>query len=338
MLGRVRLPDPGSRLAQYPHELSGGMRQRVAIALALMARPRILFADEPTTALDVTVQAEVMALLAELCRDLGMSLLLVTHDLGVVAALADRIAVMYAGRIVEEGAASTCCYIRRIPIPRACATCAIAADFGRDLGTIPGAPLPTPRYRLPLRAAPPARGRALPRRGSGVGAGRTGRVACHFTCRRAYPGSALLEVREACVIYPRAGAAAQMKAVDTRVLHAGRGISGWSGNPDGKTTLVALSCGSPLDTGEIHWSDAGSMRSRARYSAHRWRELHCVPGPECLPRSADDDRAEREEPPLAGLSSPRERLARGKNLGEVGLRRIGRSLSHQSSGGRRSVR
>ncbi|HWN06531.1 MAG TPA: ABC transporter ATP-binding protein [Steroidobacteraceae bacterium] len=105
MLERVRLPDPRGALALYPHELSGGMRQRVAIALALMARPRVLFADEPTTALDVTVQAEVMALLAELCDGLGMALVLVTHDLGVVAALADRIAVMYAGRIVEEGAA-----------------------------------------------------------------------------------------------------------------------------------------------------------------------------------------------------------------------------------------
>jgi ABC-type dipeptide/oligopeptide/nickel transport system ATPase component len=106
MLERVHLPDAPRRLDQYPHELSGGMRQRVAIALALMARPRLLFADEPTTALDVTVQAEILALLAELCRDLGMALLLVTHDLGVVAALADRIAVMYAGRIVETSSAA----------------------------------------------------------------------------------------------------------------------------------------------------------------------------------------------------------------------------------------
>ena len=105
LLGRVRLPDPAAGMRAYPHELSGGMRQRAAIALALAARPRILFADEPTTALDVTVQAEVMALLDALCRELGMALVLVTHDLGVVAALAGRILVMYAGRIVEVGGA-----------------------------------------------------------------------------------------------------------------------------------------------------------------------------------------------------------------------------------------
>jgi oligopeptide transport system ATP-binding protein len=106
MLDCVHLPDADRRLAQYPHELSGGMRQRVALALALVARPRLLFADEPTTALDVTVQAEILALVAELCREFGMGLLLVTHDLGVVAALADRIAVMFKGRIVEEAAAA----------------------------------------------------------------------------------------------------------------------------------------------------------------------------------------------------------------------------------------
>ena len=94
MLERVRLPELASTFSCYPHELSGGMRQRVAIALALVTRPRVLFADEPTTALDVTLQAEVMALFDALCRDLGMALVLVTHDLGIVAALADQIAVM----------------------------------------------------------------------------------------------------------------------------------------------------------------------------------------------------------------------------------------------------
>ncbi len=105
-LATVRLPEPAARLAQYPHELSGGMRQRVALALALIARPRLLFADEPTTALDVTVQAGILELIDRLCRDTGMALLLVTHDIGVVAALADRIAVMKSGRFVETSAAS----------------------------------------------------------------------------------------------------------------------------------------------------------------------------------------------------------------------------------------
>jgi oligopeptide transport system ATP-binding protein len=106
MLDSVHLPEAERRLSQYPHELSGGMRQRVALALALVARPQILFADEPTTALDVTVQAEILALIAELCRDFGMALLLVTHDLGVVAALADRVAVMHSGKFVEQAPAA----------------------------------------------------------------------------------------------------------------------------------------------------------------------------------------------------------------------------------------
>jgi peptide/nickel transport system ATP-binding protein len=100
MLGAVRMPDPEARLRQYPHELSGGQRQRVAIAMALMTGPQLLVADEPTTALDVTVQAQVIEVLRE-ARDRGLALVLVTHDLGVVAGIADRVAVMYAGRIVE---------------------------------------------------------------------------------------------------------------------------------------------------------------------------------------------------------------------------------------------
>ena len=102
MLDRVHVPDATTRLGQYPHELSGGTRQRVAIAAALMPRPQLLIADEPTTALDVTVQAQVAQLFAELRRELGMALVLVTHDLGVVAGLAERVIVMYAGRIAEE--------------------------------------------------------------------------------------------------------------------------------------------------------------------------------------------------------------------------------------------
>ncbi|MGB3336108.1 MAG: ABC transporter ATP-binding protein [Devosia sp.] len=103
MLDLVRIPDAGSRLTAYPHELSGGQRQRVMIAIALACDPELLIADEPTTALDVTVQAQILELIADLKSELGMSVLLITHDLGVVAATADRMMVMYAGRIVEEG-------------------------------------------------------------------------------------------------------------------------------------------------------------------------------------------------------------------------------------------
>ncbi len=103
MLGKVGIPGPEKRIDQYPFEMSGGMRQRVVIAMALVCNPEILIADEPTTALDVTIQAQIMGLMKGLQRDLGTSTLLITHDLGVVAQLADDVAVMYLGRIVERG-------------------------------------------------------------------------------------------------------------------------------------------------------------------------------------------------------------------------------------------
>jgi oligopeptide/dipeptide ABC transporter ATP-binding protein len=107
MLRRVRIPAPEQRIDDYPHRLSGGMRQRAMIAMALALDPQLLIADEPTTALDVTIQAQILELLRELRAEFGMSLLLITHDLGVVAEVADEVAVMYAGRIVERADAAT---------------------------------------------------------------------------------------------------------------------------------------------------------------------------------------------------------------------------------------
>lgn len=101
MLDRVKIPSPETRVDAYPHQLSGGMRQRAMIAMALSCQPKLLIADEPTTALDVTIQAQVLRLLKEIQREMGMAVLLITHDLGVVTEIADRVAVMYAGRLVE---------------------------------------------------------------------------------------------------------------------------------------------------------------------------------------------------------------------------------------------
>ena len=110
LLELVGINEPTKRLKQYPHELSGGMRQRVMIAIALACEPKLLIADEPTTALDVTIQAQILELMQELRQKLGMSIIMITHDLGVVASMCERIAVMYAGHIVEYGTADEICY------------------------------------------------------------------------------------------------------------------------------------------------------------------------------------------------------------------------------------
>ncbi|MFE1500267.1 ABC transporter ATP-binding protein, partial [Streptomyces albidoflavus] len=141
-LTQARMPEPEKRLTQYVHELSGGMRQRAAIALAVAARPRLLIADEPTTALDAAVQAEIMTMLRSLCDDLGMGLILITHDLGVVAEQADRVAVMYAGRIVESGPTAQVLADPRMPYTQAllAATPRLDAPARTRLASIDGRP------------------------------------------------------------------------------------------------------------------------------------------------------------------------------------------------------
>ncbi len=157
LLERVGVPAAAARLLQFPHQLSGGLRQRVMIAMALMCDPALLIADEPTTALDVTIQAQTLHVLATLRREFGAGMILVTHDLGVVARIADRVAVMYAGQIVETAPAAALFATPRHPYTRGLLG-AIAVP-GRQrprerLSTIPGSvPAPTDAVRLCLFAA-----------------------------------------------------------------------------------------------------------------------------------------------------------------------------------------
>ena len=184
MLARVQVPDPAMRLAQYPHQLSGGLRQRVLIAIALMAGPELVIADEPTTALDVTVEAGILALFASLRETLGMALVLISHDLAVVGGLCESIAVMYAGRVVESGATRAVLTAPRHPYTHALAAAVprLEAPPAARLVTIPGAP-PEPGSRAPGCAFAPRCPRAVARctaeRPELVPLA-TGAVACHL--------------------------------------------------------------------------------------------------------------------------------------------------------------
>ena len=140
LLRLVRIPAPERRVDDYPHQVSGGMRQRVLIAMAIALRPDVLIADEPTTALDVTVQAQILELLDELRQTLGMAMLLITHDLGVVAKVADRAAVMYAGRIVESASVTDIFAAPQHPYTQALLASIPGAAQVDELVAIPGSP------------------------------------------------------------------------------------------------------------------------------------------------------------------------------------------------------
>ena len=143
LLGKVGISEPGRRLKQYPHHLSGGMRQRVMIALALSCDPKLIIADEPTTALDVTIQAQILELMKNLTRELGVALIVITHNLGVVARYADRVNVMYAGKIVEMGTARQIYHQPRHPY-----------TIGL-LNSVPRMDLPRGQKLIPIEGAPP---------------------------------------------------------------------------------------------------------------------------------------------------------------------------------------
>lgn len=144
---RVGLPDPARQARAYPHQLSGGMCQRVMIAMAIACRPKVLIADEPTTALDVTIQAQILRLLRELQNETGMAMIFVTHDLGVVAEIADRVAVMYSGRVVEEARVDEIFDAPRHPYTRALIACRVdTCQPGTALPAITGS-VPAPSAR-----------------------------------------------------------------------------------------------------------------------------------------------------------------------------------------------
>src|SRR6056297_2950269 len=175
LLEKVGITAAESRLGQYPHQLSGGLRQRVMIAMALMCEPELIIADEPTTALDVTIQAQILRLLHDLGREMNMAVILITHDLGVVARVADKVAVMYAGELVETGPVAkifeapshpyTRGLLRCIPLPG-------RTERGAHLGTIPGivpslvGEIEGCAFRTRCRHAEPACRGAIPQRGA----------------------------------------------------------------------------------------------------------------------------------------------------------------------------
>lgn len=141
LLDRVGIPSPDTRARDYPHQLSGGMRQRVMIAMAVSCRPKVLIADEPTTALDVTVQAQIFDLLNEIQRDFGAAIILITHDMGAISEMADRVAVMYAGRVIEHATADDVLDHAQHPYSRGLISCIPNLGKmveGKDLAEIPG--------------------------------------------------------------------------------------------------------------------------------------------------------------------------------------------------------
>lgn len=149
----VGIPSPESRMKQYPHQFSGGMRQRIVIAMALVCEPEVLIADEPTTALDVTIQAQILDLFRDIQKKTGVSIILITHDLGVVAQVADRVAVMYAGKVVEAGSRREIFYQPQHPYTKGLLRSIPRLDIeGEELIPIAGSPpdLFSPPQEMPV--------------------------------------------------------------------------------------------------------------------------------------------------------------------------------------------
>jgi peptide/nickel transport system ATP-binding protein/glutathione transport system ATP-binding protein len=256
LMAEVRIPEPERRLNQYPHELSGGMRQRVVIAMAMACRPRLLIADEPTTALDVTIQAEILALIDRLKRETGMAVLFITHDMAVVAQMADRVAVMHRGALVEQGEVG-----QIFAAPRELYTRTLLAAVPR-LGEMRDHPGPIPMRTLggTVPAAPPASMDALPARAP-------------ITGRRA-----LLEVKHLATRFPVRSAVMRRRVAN---VHAVEDVSftvatGETLSLVGESGCGKSSCGRSIlrlieaESGEV-WLDGYDVRSLGRLDLRRAR-------------------------------------------------------------------
>ncbi|WNI16270.1 ABC transporter ATP-binding protein [Actinacidiphila sp. ITFR-21] len=370
VLGLVGLPHPRERLKDYPHQLSGGLRQRVLIAMALVNEPRVLIADEPTTALDVTIQAQILALLADLRARLGMAMILITHDMGVTAGHADRVNVMYAGRIAESTGTDRLFGGMRHPYTQSLLASVpqLAQDPARQLPTIPGLPpdlvappagcrfaarcsYATERCRTeePELTGPPEHRYAcwhptdgpLPR-------GATAAVPRPAAEPEPVPSGPLLEARGLVREFPVRGG--RLPGRGRAVVHAVSDVSFTLGHGEtfglvgesgcGKTTLGRLLVGLDRpDSGTValDGTDLGVLRGREL--RRRRRDLQMVFQD---PFSSLDPRMRvggilREPLRIQGIGTPREQKARvAELLTEVGLPERGAELfPHEFSGGQR---
>ena len=287
MLETVRMPDPERCLHAYPFELSGGMRQRVMIALAMICRPDVLIADEPTTALDVTIQAQILGLLAELRRDANTSVVLITHDLAVAAGLCDRIMILYNGRLIESGTTRQVFSAPKHPytVGLLASLPSLATDPATDLPAIPGQPPDAMAIpgRLRIRRTLPAGDGSLLERASGTG--RDARAARSRLPPEYDVTGPLLNVEALCVDYerPRSGAfgsrARKLRAVNDISFELSEGetlgIVGETGC--GKTSLgkAVLQLITP-SAGRVVWRGVDLSRADAITMTRLRSELQIV--------------------------------------------------------------
>ena len=337
LLADVRIPDPHAALRKFPHQFSGGMRQRIAIAIALACGPRLLIADEPTTALDVTVQAGILRLLDRLRREHELAVVLITHDLGVLSSIADRVSIFYAGRVVESGAREDVLQRPRHPYTRALldALPHPEAPKEQDLVAIGGAP-PTPG-RIPAGCAFHPRCAYVDRRvpdGRAAARARRGPARSPATSTRS-PRMSALELHDVVVDYH--GRGGRVRAVAGASLSVERGqIVGLVGESGcGKSTLARAAVGLVATTGgTVTFEGRPVTPARPARAPRRARPAAArLPEPVLVAQPAPDDR----QPGRRRARAEAQRDARCASCSSSSACRRTRSaaIPHEFSGGQR---